>query len=120
MTQTEAAGIVTRIGRYYPNWLKNMDEDEIRGVMLAWSDELKSLGSLGEVWPMVVECLRSSPSPFPPGIFEIRAYVSRRLSHLRSHHRALPQPVLTDEERLGNLRKLSELKEMLLKGKEAR
>lgn len=75
MTATEAAGLVTRIARYYPGWLKGMDENEIRAVMRAWAGELAPLGSAAEVWEHTVALLRVKAGPWPPGVFEIRAYV---------------------------------------------
>lgn len=83
MTTTEAAGIIVRIARYYPSWLGGSGEEETRATMRAWAEELAPLGTLEEVWPLVLACLRASPSPWPPGIFEIRAFVRRGIDHAR-------------------------------------
>ena len=100
MTMTEAVGIITRIGDYFPGWLSRMDEEEQQTTIELWAGELVSLGSFEEVWPKVLECLRKQSGAFPPGIFEIRRYVGLKIADSnREIFVALPRPEETEEAR---------------------
>ncbi len=110
-------GIVTRLTRYYPNWLKGLAPEEVRSTMLAWADEIKTLGAADEVWRETLHCLRLKAEPWPPGIFELRAHVSARLAHERLCRTSLPGPGPTEEQRRINLEKVAEIKRLLLEGR---
>lgn len=109
MTVAEAAGIVTRIARYYPTWLRNLDEEEMAETFRAWAEEIAPLGELREVWPLVLEALRAHPAPWPPGVFELRDFVRRKALHRKSYVTASEKPEKTDPETaaywLGEMRK---------------
>lgn len=112
MTVTEAAGVVVRIARFYPSWLKGAGEEETRATFRAWAEELAPLGTLEEVWPLVLACLRANAAPWPPGIFEIRAYVRRGLDHARlSRRNVLPPP--TPRERAEGVKWIGRIREEL-------
>lgn len=112
MTTTEAAGMIVRIARYYPTWLSGSGEEETRATMRAWAEELAPLGTLDEVWPLVLASLRAKPSPWPPGIFELRDHVRRGLDHKRLASRpALTPP--TEEERAKGAVWLARIREEL-------
>ena len=120
MKESEARGIVTKISSYYPGWLKGMTEEEGATTQKAWADELTGLGAFREVWPLVLEALRAKPGPFPPGVFEIGAYVRRSFKSQRLHHKedqarlersreAERYKALSEEKRASNCRRFAAL-----------
>jgi len=119
MTLTEAAGIVTRIARYYPTWLKNLDEEEVSATFRAWAGELAPLGDCATVWRHTLEALRSSPNPWPPGIFELRAFVRRRIEHENLRVKCVPAAPPSGEERENAARWLGEIRKKLGGGERA-
>lgn len=90
-----------------------MDENEIRAVMRAWAGELAPLGSAAEVWEHTVALLRVKAGPWPPGVFEIRAYVKRRLEHEKSMNPRLSPPEPLDEKSDGNGGRFNEIRKIL-------
>lgn len=91
MTPAEAVGLVTRIALFYPGWLRGMEEEETKRVLLAWAGELAPLGNREEVWAEALDCLRKHERPWPPSVFELRGHINGRL---RAKRERQARPVL--------------------------
>lgn len=98
MTPTEALGVVTAIGKYYPYWLTDLPEEAVESTMRAWAGELMGLGEFDEVWEEVSDFLRREGGPFPPAIFQVRRAVAGALHHKRMVYRSPPKVKRTPEE----------------------
>lgn len=98
MTPTEALGVVTAIGKYYPYWLTDLPEEAVESTMRAWAGELMGLGEFDEVWEEVADFLRREGGRFPPAIFQIRRAVADSLYWKRMVYRSPPKVARTPEE----------------------
>jgi hypothetical protein len=74
MKPEEAAAIVAKIGRLYPQWASSIHDDDKAATVVDWSEEIYNAGrnlDAREAWKAVHGALEHYASPFPPGIFDI-------------------------------------------------
>ena len=79
MEAKHAMLIFGRIQARYPNWIGGLAPEEQAATRGEWVEALGEFAELDEgwVWGKVLECLKSTPGNFPPGIDILCAFIRR-------------------------------------------